>query len=65
MKVYALTYKIGISSGAEVLIGAYSAREKAEEVKQKDMKRKANMEWHYSIIPIEIDKAINITIRVW
>lgn len=65
MTVYALTYMIGISSGYETLIGIYSTIEKAEEIKQKDMKLKASMEWHYHITPIEIDKTVNETIREW
>lgn len=65
MTVYALTYKVGISSGYENLIGVYSTIEKADSIKQKDMKCKANMEWHYHITPIEIDKTVNKTIREW
>ena len=65
MTVYALTYEVGISSGHEKLIGVYSTIEKAGEIKQKDIKCNGNMEWHYHITPIEIDKTVNKTIREW
>lgn len=58
MKVYALIFSVGISSGYKELIGLYSTEEKAEEIKRKHMKETAHSEWHYSIKAAEVDKEI-------
>ena len=65
MTVYAVIYTIGISSGHKELIGVYSTEDKAEEMKQANMKRNGRNEWHYSIEPIKIDKTINKVYQEW
>lgn len=65
MVVYALKCSVGISSGYNKIVGIYSTRERAEEMKTKDMKQAALSEWHYKIIPIEIDRTINETYVEW
>lgn len=65
MTVYAVIYSIGISSGYTKLISLCSTMEKAEKIKQADMKQNCNNEWHYSIKPIDIDKTVNITYQEW
>lgn len=65
MIVYALKCSVGISSGYNKIVGIYSTREKAEEAKAKDMRKTVFSEWHYKIIPIEIDKTINETYVEW
>lgn len=59
MKVYALIYTAGCSTGYKEFIGIYSTKEKAEEVKTNDMKKPfRNWEQDYSIKEIEVDKEI-------
>ena len=41
MVVYALKCSVGISSGYNKIVGIYSTRERAEEMKTKDMKQAA------------------------
>lgn len=65
MKIYALIFKIGISSGYEELIGMFDSTEKAEESKSKHMKKHAHAEHHYSIKEIELNTEINYTITEW
>ena len=65
MTVYALIFEIGISSGYEVLIGIFDDIEKAEESKNKHMKKYAHAEHHYSIKEVELNKEINYTITEW
>lgn len=65
MKVFALTFTIGISSGSETLLGLFSTKEKAEEKAEKHAKKYGHAKHHYEIEEIEIDKEINITIAEW
>lgn len=66
MTVYAVIYTVGLYSGYKELIGVYSTIEKAERMKQLDMKYHAiRSEWGYSIIPIEIDKTVNEVYQEW
>lgn len=65
MKVYALIFTIGISSGYEELIGIFDSIEKAEKFKSKHIKKYAHAEHHYSIKEIELNKEINYTITEW
>ena len=67
MKVFALTFKIGISSGSETLLGVYmlglfSTLENAVAVKNKHSKEHGYAEYHYEIIRLELDKEVNITL---
>lgn len=65
MKVYALIFKIGISSGYEELIGMFDSKEKANESKNQHMKKYTHAEHHYSIKEIELNTEINYTITEW
>lgn len=65
MKVFALIFTIGISSGSETLIGLFSTKEKAEEKAEKHMKENGHAKHHYEVEEIEIDKEVNITIAEW
>lgn len=65
MKVYALIFEIGISSGHTELIGLFDDTEKAEESKRKHMKKFAHMEHHDSIKEVELNKEINYTMAEW
>lgn len=65
MKVFALIFTIGISSGSETLIGLFNTKEKAEEKTEKHMKKNGHAKHHYKIKEIEIDKEVNITIAEW
>ena len=65
MKVFALIYTIGISSGSETLIGLFSTEEKAEEKREKHMRKSGDSIRHYEIEEIEIDKEVNITLADW
>ena len=65
MKVFALIYTIGISSGSETLIGLFSTEEKAEEKMEEHMRKTCNSIRHYEIEEIEVDKEVNITIAEW
>ena len=65
MKVFALVFTIGISSGYEELIGLYSTKEKTEEKAEKHMKKNGHTKHHYKIKEIEIDKEVNITLAEW
>ena len=65
MKVYAVIYSVGLSSGYNELVGVYSTIEKAEEIKKTDMKRRCRNDWHYSITPITIDKTVNEVYQEW
>lgn len=65
MKVFALTFTIGISSGSETLFGLFSTKEKAEEKAERHMKKYGHAKHHYKIEEIEIDKEVNITIAEW
>lgn len=65
MKIYALIFEIGISSGYEELIGMFDSIEKAEEAKSRHMQRYAHAEHHYSIKEIELNTEINYIITEW
>ena len=65
MKVYALIFTIGLSSGHTELIGMYDTKERAEEIKGKHMKENAYSERHYRIKEIEINKTINEVYHEW
>ena len=65
MKVYALVFTIGISSGSETLLGLFSAPEKAEAVKMKHSKKCGYALHHYEITELELDKETNITLTEW
>ena len=65
MKVFALIYTVGISSGSETLIGLFSTEEKAKEKMEKHMRKTWVSIRHYEIEEIEIDKEVNITIAEW
>ena len=65
MKVYALIFTIGLSSGYEELIGIYDTTEKVEKIKEKHMKKNGHAKHHYKIKEIEINKEVNITIAEW
>lgn len=65
MKVFALTFTIGISSGYEELFGLFSTKEKAEEKAERHAKKYGHAKHHYKIEEIEIDKEVNITIFEW
>ncbi len=65
MKVFALVFTIGLSSGYEELIGLYSTKEKAEEKTENHMKKNGHAKHHYEIKEIEIDKEVNITLAEW
>ena len=65
MKVYALVFTVGISSGSETLLGLFSSVEKAEVVKMKHSKNGGHALHHYEITELELDKETNITITEW
>ena len=65
MKVYALVFTIGISSGSETLLGLFSTTEKAEAVKMKHSKKCGYALHHYEITELELDKETNITFAEW
>lgn len=65
MIVFALICSVGVSTGYKELIGLYSTQEKAEEMKQVDMRKTIRGEWHYSIKPVEINKTLKITYDEW
>ena len=67
MKVYALIYKVGVSSGYEELIGIYDSMEALEIGRKKDkeeyyMCRLGN---DYVIKEIEVNKNLNIVYCEW
>lgn len=65
MTIYVVTYTVGFDSGYSELVGIYSSVDKANTMKQLDMKQKCRNEWHYSVTPIEVDKTINKTYKEW
>ena len=65
MKVYALVFTIGISSGYKQLIGIYDDWNKANEALDKDMKICCHANHHYSIHEIELNEEVNITFAEW
>ena len=65
MKVFALIFTIGISSGSETLLGLFSTKEKAEEKAEIHAKKYGHTKYHYRKEEIEIDKDINIMIAQW
>lgn len=65
MKVYALIFSIGISSGYKELIGIFDSIGKAEDSKNKHMKKYSHAEHHYKIKEIEINKIINDVFMEW
>ena len=66
MTVYAVIYTVGLYSGYKELIGVYRTIEKAESMKQLDMKHHSiRSEFGYSIKPIEIDKTVNEVYQEW
>lgn len=62
MKIYALIYKVGVSSWYHEIIGLYDSMETLENGKEKDKKECAlcRFEDNYSVEEIEINKNINI-----
>lgn len=65
MKIYALIFEIGISSGHTELIGLFDNMEKAKEIKRKHIKTHTYSTDHYSIMEIELNKEINYIITEW
>ena len=65
MKVYVLIFTIGLSSGYKELIGIYDTTERAEEIKEKHMKKNGHANHHYKIEAIEINKTINNVFMEW
>lgn len=66
MQLYALVYTVGLYSGFKELIGVYSSKDKAEKMKQLNMKSNGiRSERGYSIHPIEIDKTVNTVYQEW
>ena len=66
MIIYALTYTVGLYSGYKELIGVYSSKDKAEKMKQFDIKRHGiRNESGYAIKLIEIDKTVNEVYQEW
>ena len=65
MTVYAVIYTVGFFTGHKELIGIYSSKDKAEIMKQVDIKRSCRIEWNYSIKPIDIDKTVNKIYQEW
>ena len=66
MKVYALTYKIGISSGSSLkLIGIFESEAKAEEIAEKYMEEYYCGRHHFSIKEIELNKEMHYVIAEW
>lgn len=65
MKVFALIFTVGLTSGHTELIGIYDSKERAEEIKRKHIKENAHAEHHYKIKEIEINKTINEVYREW
>ena len=65
MKVNALIFTIGLSSGYKELIGIYDTTERAEEIKEKHIKKNGHAKHHYKIKEIEINKTINNVFMEW
>lgn len=66
MTVYVLIYTVGLYSGYKELIGVYSSKDKAERMKQIDIKQHGmRTEFRYSIKSIEIDKTVNEVYQEW
>ena len=65
MKVFALTFIVGISSGSETFLGLFSTKERAEEKAERHAKKYGYAKHHYKIEEIEIDKEVNIIIVEW
>lgn len=66
MTVYALIYTRGLYSGFKELVGVYSSKEKAERMKEVDIKQHGmRVDFGYSIKPIEIDKTVNKVYQEW
>lgn len=65
MKVYALIFCIGISSGHKELIGLFDSAVKAEISLRSHIKKYGYMAYHYSIKEVEINKEINYTLADW
>lgn len=65
MKVFALTFTVGISSGSKTFLGIFSTEEKAEERAEKHAKKFAYSKDHYNIEKVEIDKEEEIVFCEW
>ena len=65
MKIYALDYWMGISSGERKLIGFFESEEKAKAVEERLSKEKPYTKNHYSIIEIELNKEIDYVYAEW
>ena len=65
MKVYALIFEVGISSGHRELIRIFDNATKAELSLKAHIKKYGYRAYHYSIKEIEINKEINYTIADW
>ena len=65
MKVYILTFEVGISSGHKELIGIYESEEKVEEALTKHMWKYGFNRHDYYTTEIELNKEVNITFADW
>ena len=68
MRVFALIYSTGCSTGYKELVGIYSSAEKAEVAKRNDMRSSDHPirgEWGYSIKEVEVDTALNHVFDEW
>lgn len=65
MKLYVLTFEIGIVSGCKRFLGIYDAGEKAEEAREKHIQRNGYFRDCYFINEVELNKEADITFAEW
>ena len=65
MKLYVLTFEIGISSGCKQFLGIYDAEEKAEKMKEKHYLKHGYFKDYYNINEIELNQEVDITFAEW
>lgn len=66
MKLYILTFMVGLRNGHESLLGIYDTKEKVEEVINKHMSRNFPFDRDcYYVNTIKLNEEVDITIADW
>ena len=68
MKLYVLTFSVGLSSGFSEMIGIYDSMEALEKGKEKDKNKdcfRKTMDGNYRIYEVEVNKNINVVYCDW
>lgn len=65
MILYVLTLEIGISSGCNHFLGIYDSVEKAEEMREKHLRKYGCVRDHYIVSEVGLNEEVDIVFAEW